>query len=71
MGYILGTLFIRAYEQGERVYISMVCRGYGRHSFLYVRKKTLAHSDLAFLLLSMIFVITIPVFVWVTRFALL
>jgi len=70
MGYILGTLFIRAYEQGERVYISMLCRGYGRHSFLYVRKKTLAQSDLAFLSMSMIFVITVPVVVWITRFAL-
>jgi len=71
MGYILGTLFIRAYEQGERVYISMLCRGYGRHSFLYVRKKTLARSDLAFLSLSMLFVVTVPVAVWLTRFALL
>jgi len=70
MGYIFGTLFIRAYEQGERVYISMVCRGYGRHSFLYVRKKTVAQSDLAFLSISMIFVITVPVVVWITRFAL-
>jgi cobalt/nickel transport system permease protein len=69
MGYILGTLFIRAYEQGERVYISMLCRGYGRHSFLYVRKKTLARSDLAFLSLSMLFVIAVPVAVWLTRFA--
>jgi cobalt/nickel transport system permease protein len=49
----------------------MLCRGYGRHSFLYVRKKTLERSDLAFLSLSMIFVIAVPVAVWLTRFALL
>ncbi len=64
MGYILGTLFIRAYEQGERVYISMLCRGYGRHSFLYVKKKSLGRGDLAFLSLSMAIVIAVPVVVW-------
>jgi cobalt/nickel transport system permease protein len=68
MGYILGTLFIRAYEQGERVYISMLCRGYGRHSFLYVKKKPLNRGDIAFLFLSMAFIIAIPVSVWLTMF---
>lgn len=67
MGYILGTLFIRAYEQGERVYISMLCRGYGRNSFLYVKKKSISKGDLAFLFLSIIFIITIPVTVWLTE----
>jgi cobalt/nickel transport system permease protein len=67
MGYILGTLFIRAYEQGERVYISMLCRGYGRHSFLYVKKKSLGRGDLTFLFLSLIFIIIIPVIVWLTE----
>jgi len=64
MGYILGTLFIRAYEQGERVYISMLCRGYGRHSFLYVKKKSLGWGDLAFLSLSITIIIAVPVIVW-------
>lgn len=64
MGYILGTMFIRAYEQGERVYLSMLCRGYGKHSFLLVRKKTLHRGDIAFLCCSMAFVIIIPITVW-------
>jgi cobalt/nickel transport system permease protein len=70
MGYILGTLFIRAYEQGERVYISMLCRGYGRHSFLYVKKKSLRRGDITFLSLSIVFIITIPVSVWLTSYRL-
>ena len=70
MGYILGTLFIRAYEQGERVYISMLCRGYGRHSFLYVKKKSLGRGDITFLSLSVTFIIGIPVSVWLTMFRL-
>ncbi len=64
MGYILGTMFIRAYEQGERVYLSMLCRGYGKHSFLLVRKKALCRGDVAFLCLSMSFVIIVPVAIW-------
>lgn len=71
MGYILGTLFIRAYEQGERVYLSMLCRGYGRHSFLLVPKKPLVRRDWAFLSVSMGFVIVIPVMVWMTSIRLI
>ena len=42
LGYTIGTMFIRSYEQGERVYTSMLCRGYGRNSHLFLKKK---HSD--------------------------
>jgi len=66
IGYTVGTIFIRSYEQGERVYTSMLCRGYGRHSFLYVKKKPLGRSDLAFLSVSIIFVIAVPVIFWLT-----
>jgi cobalt/nickel transport system permease protein len=66
LGYTLGTMFIRAYEQGERMYTSMLCRGYGRSSFLYIKKKPLCRGDMAFLGLSLAFVIAIPVVVWLT-----
>jgi len=29
MGYTIGTIFLRSYEQGERTYTCMLCRGYG------------------------------------------
>ena len=64
LGYTIGTMFIRAYEQGERVYTSMLCRGYGRNSFLFVSKKPLKRGDIAFLSLSMIFIIATPLTVW-------
>jgi cobalt/nickel transport system permease protein len=32
IGNMIGTLFIRAYERGERVYVSMVARGFDGHS---------------------------------------
>ena len=39
IGYTIGTMFIRSYEQGERVYTSMLCRGYGRQSHLFYKEK--------------------------------
>lgn len=66
LGYTIGTMFIRAYEQGERVYTSMLCRGYGRNSFLYIRKKPFSRGDATFLCISLVFVIAVPVSVWLT-----
>jgi cobalt/nickel transport system permease protein len=66
LGYTIGTMFIRSYEQGERVYTSMLCRGYGRDSHLFISKKPLAGREWVFLSLSLIFVIAVPVTVWLT-----
>ena len=66
LGYTIGTVFIRSYEQGERVYTSMLCRGYGRESHLFVAKKPLKGYEWAFLSVTMIFVIAVPVGVWLT-----
>lgn len=71
LGYTIGTMFIRSYEQGERVYMSMLCRGYGKNSHLFIKKKPLNHTELAFLATSLCFIIIIPVAVWIYRFALL
>ncbi|MDD1693194.1 MAG: energy-coupling factor transporter transmembrane protein EcfT [Methanoregula sp.] len=64
IGYTIGTMFIRSYEQGERVYTSMLCRGYGRESYLFVTRKPLLMYEWAFLSLSLIFIIVVPVSVW-------
>lgn len=53
MGYAVGTLFLRSYEQGERVYTSMCCRGYGKHSHLVFEKKPLSRAEWAFLSVSL------------------
>jgi len=66
LGYTIGTMFIRSYEQGERVYISMLCRGYGRESYLFVTRKPLKNTEWAFLGCSMLFIISVPVMFWVT-----
>ena len=66
LGYTIGTMFIRSYEHGERVYTSMLCRGYGRDSHLFITKKPLQRHEWAFLALSLIFTIAVPVIFWIT-----
>jgi cobalt/nickel transport system permease protein len=71
IGYMVGTMFIRSYEQGERVFTSMLCRGYGRESYLFFDKKPLRGGEWAFLACSLFFIIAIPAGVWITSFRLL
>jgi cobalt/nickel transport system permease protein len=70
IGYTIGTMFIRSYEQGERVYTSMLCRGYGRDSYLFFEKKPLRGAEWAFLSLSLIFIAAVPLAVWLISFRL-
>jgi cobalt/nickel transport system permease protein len=52
IGNSISSIFIRSYEQGERTYISMLCRGYGsKHNRAYYRTK-IRSSDIFFLFLS-------------------
>jgi cobalt/nickel transport system permease protein len=67
VGYTIGTIFIRSYEQGERVYTSMVCRGYGKDSHIFVAKRPLRGSEWIFLSASLVFVIGVPIWVWFMR----
>ena len=66
IGYTVGTIFIRSYEQGERVYTSMLCRGYGKDSHIFIEKKPLRASEWSFLLFCLIIAITVPVTIWLT-----
>ncbi|MGB9926821.1 MAG: cobalt ECF transporter T component CbiQ [Methanosarcina sp.] len=52
IGNSISSIFIRSYEQGEKTYISMLCRGYGTgHDKAYYRTK-IKNADIIFLLLS-------------------
>jgi len=52
VGNSISSIFIRSYEQGERTYISMLCRGYGSgYEKAYYRTK-IRTQDILFLLLS-------------------
>jgi len=56
LAYTIGTIFLRSFEQGERTYTSMLCRGYGKDSHLFIRKKPLLRFEWALLAASLIFV---------------
>jgi len=52
VGHSISSIFVRSYEQGEKTYISMLCRGYGSgHEKKYYRGKVKI-SDILFLLFS-------------------
>jgi cobalt/nickel transport system permease protein len=67
IGYTIGTMFIRSYEQGERVYTSMLCRGYGRHSHMFLKKKRFRPSEWTFLIICLGIIIVIPVMAWIKQ----
>jgi cobalt/nickel transport system permease protein len=71
IGYTIGTMFVRSYEQGERVYTSMLCRGYGKNSHLFMKKKIVNTREWIFLAISLSYIIIIPVWVWFTRYSLI
>ncbi|MFZ3166989.1 MAG: cobalt ECF transporter T component CbiQ [Candidatus Methanoperedens sp.] len=52
IGYTISSLFIRSYEQGERTYQSMLCRGYCADAHVYVDKKKLHITDFAVLAIT-------------------
>jgi cobalt/nickel transport system permease protein len=57
LGNTVGMMFIRSYEQGERTYMSMLCRGYSVDSHVFTEKKPLRLSEWAVLGFSLIFII--------------
>ena len=61
IGYTISLLFIRSYEQGERTYQSMLCRGYSADAGVYVNKKKLKLLDFSWLALTMGIIIFIQI----------
>jgi cobalt/nickel transport system permease protein len=57
LGYTMGMFFIRGYEQGERCYACMRCRGYGADSYESLPPKPLTRPELYALLSSILFVV--------------
>ena len=47
IGHMIGTLFLRSYERGERIYIAMVSRGYDGE-FNRIRSSKLKAGDFVF-----------------------
>jgi cobalt/nickel transport system permease protein len=56
IGYTISSLFVRSYEQGERTYQSMLCRGYSADAHVYVGKKKISISDAFFLAITIVII---------------
>jgi cobalt/nickel transport system permease protein len=53
VGETIGMMFLRSYEQGEKVYFSMLSRGYSDNSNLYNDNKKLNTKDYTFIALTL------------------
>ncbi|WP_054848091.1 cobalt ECF transporter T component CbiQ [Methanoculleus chikugoensis] len=67
LGYTVGTIFIRSYEQGERTYTSMLCRGGygGANAGLYVKKKPLRTRETVLFIATLGFIVLSAVLIYV------
>jgi len=62
IGYTIAMMFLRAYEQGEKVYMSMVSRGYSDKSRLYTEKKRkIGLNDYFFIATTVILIICLQI----------
>ena len=61
VGYTIGMMFLKAYEQGERVHKSMVSRGFSDASEMFDEKKSPERSDYIYLLTIIIVVIVLEI----------
>ena len=59
IGYTITTLFLKSFEKGERVYFSMLSRGYSGEPVLYNQKAYFNNINYVFLLISITFLIII------------
>ena len=63
VGYTIGMMFLKSYEQGERVHKSMVSRGFSDASEMFDEKKSPEKSDYIYLLSIIIIVIILEIII--------
>ncbi|MFM5883489.1 cobalt/nickel transport system permease protein [Methanobrevibacter gottschalkii] len=61
VGYTIGMMFLKSYEQGERVHKSMVSRGFSDTSEMFDEKKSPEKSDYIFIISIIIVVIILEI----------
>ena len=64
VGYTIGMMFLKAYEQGERVHRSMVSRGFSDASEMFNEKKSPERSDYLYLLTIILIVIVLEIIIF-------
>ena len=63
VGYSIAMMFVKSYEQGERVYKSMISRGFSDKSDLFNEKKSLEKSDYIYISTIIILVIILQIII--------
>lgn len=63
VGYTVAMMFLKSYEQGERIHKSMVSRGFSENSDLYVGNNTIGKNDYIYLLSAICVIIIVEVIV--------
>ena len=61
VGYTVGMMFLKAYEQGERVHKSMLSRGFNDTSEMFDEKQKLEKIDYEYLLIIILIIITLEI----------
>jgi len=61
VGETIGMMFLRSYEQGEKVYFSMLSRGYSESSNLYRDNKKLNMKDYTFIAVTLLFIVGLEI----------
>ena len=64
VGYTIGMMFLKSYEQGERVHKSMVSRGFSDASEMFDEKRSPEKSDYLFLLSIIIIVVILEIIIF-------
>ncbi|MCR5026137.1 MAG: cobalt ECF transporter T component CbiQ [Methanobrevibacter sp.] len=64
VGYTVAMMFVKSYEQGERVYKSMISRGFSDKSDLYNEKSSLEKSDYIYIFIILIIIITAEIIIF-------
>lgn len=65
LSHAIGTFFIRSFEQGERTYTAMLCRGYGHDSGAYVGTKKVMPVEWVFLVVSLACFVAISLYAFI------
>ncbi|MBR1610194.1 MAG: cobalt ECF transporter T component CbiQ [Methanobrevibacter sp.] len=64
VGYTVGMMFLKAYEQGERVHKSMVSRGFSDTSEMFNEKRILEKCDYVYIISIIIIVIILEIIIF-------
>jgi len=61
VGYTIMMMFLRSYEKGEKVYASMLSRGYSDQSQMYITKEKLSSKEYIFISITIGLILSVEI----------